>query len=107
MAFEFELPNPNTQNPEGRPQRGRPGSPLGLLGAGAGAPAYAVAKLIDVSKVSAARRARSGMSGVERQARRSRHQCRLLRQSADLTPNMFTLMRFTEWVNPETKISNG
>ena len=59
-----------------------------------------VAKLIDTSKCIGCKACQVGVPRVERHARAGRRQRGGLRQPADLTPNMFTLMRFTEWDEP-------
>jgi len=103
MAFEFELPNPNTQNPQTSL------SEADLVRRSASSvppPAHQltpVAKLIDVSKCIGCKACQSACLewndtrtpvGVNRG---------VYDNPSDLTPQMFTLMRFTEWVNPETQ----
>jgi formate dehydrogenase iron-sulfur subunit len=103
MAFEFELPNPNTKNPK-----------VGLSEAdlvrrsASSVPEPAtkltpVAKLIDVSKCIGCKACQVACLewndmrapvGINRG---------VYDNPEDLTPQMFTLMRFTEWVNPETQ----
>jgi len=93
--FEFELPNPNTQNPTTNL------SEADLVRRSASSvPAPArqltpVAKLIDVSKCIGCKACQAAC--LEWNDKRADI------GTFDLTPEMFTLMRFTEWVNPETQ----
>jgi len=103
MAFEFELPNPNTQNP-----------PAGLSDAdlvrrsASSVPEPAkkltpVAKLIDVSKCIGCKACEAAC--LEWNDKRAPVGINVgsYDQPPDLSTEMFTVMRFTEWVNPETQ----
>ena len=66
-----------------------------------------MAKLIDVSKCIGCKACQSACLEWNDRRERGRLQYGVYDNPQDLTPKMFTLMRFTEWVNPETQISNG
>jgi formate dehydrogenase iron-sulfur subunit len=103
MAFEFELPNPNTQNP-----RTNLGEQDLIRRSASSVPAPSrqltpVAKLIDVSKCIGCKACQAAClewNNVRQPVGETRG---VYDNPDDLTPDMFTLMRFTEWVNPETK----
>jgi formate dehydrogenase iron-sulfur subunit len=102
MAFEFELPNPNTQNPVVNlteadlvqrsastiPPPSRQLTP--------------VAKLIDVSKCIGCKACQAACLEWNDKRPEIETFVGVYENPHDLTPDMFTLMRFTEWVNPET-----
>jgi formate dehydrogenase iron-sulfur subunit len=101
--FEFELPNPNVVNPTVQlseadwVQRSASSVP---------APAKRltpVAKLIDVSKCIGCKACQSAC--LEWNDKRAPVGVNVgsYDNPPDLSPEMFTLMRFTEWVNPETQ----
>ena len=103
MAFEFELPNPNTSNPAvtfgqqdlvRRSASSVPKPERQLT---------KVAKLIDVSKCIGCKACQAAClewNDVRQPVGENRG---VYDNPEDLTPQMFTLMRFTEWVNPETE----
>jgi formate dehydrogenase iron-sulfur subunit len=101
--FEFELPNPNTQNP----QVGLTEADLVQRSASSVPPPARrltpVAKLIDVSKCIGCKACQAACM----EWNDVRPPVGTFEGSydnpADLTPEMFTLMRFTEWVNPQTQ----
>jgi len=103
MAFEFELPNPNTQNPQVSL------SDADLVRRSASSvpePAKKltpVAKLIDVSKCIGCKACQSAC--LEWNDKRAEVGINVgsYDNPTDLTPEMFTVMRFTEWVNPESQ----
>ena len=65
-----------------------------------------VAKLIDVSKCIGCKACQSAcIEWNDTYPRRSRYNIGVYDNPHDLTPEMFTLMRFTEWENPETEQS--
>ena len=103
MAFEFELPNPNTQNPMTNL------SDADLVRRSASSvPAPArqltpVAKLIDVSKCIGCKACQAACLEWNDKRADIGTFAGSYDNPADLTPEMFTLMRFTEWVNPETQ----
>jgi formate dehydrogenase iron-sulfur subunit len=103
MAFEFQLPNPNTQNPKVDL------SDADLVRRSASSvPAPArqltpVAKLIDVSKCIGCKACQSACLEWNDKRAEVGINSGSYENPDDLTPNMFTLMRFTEWVNPETQ----
>ena len=67
-----------------------------------------VAKLIDVCEVHRLQGLPVGLPGVEPDLREEVGvNDGVYDNPLDLTPNMFTLMRFTEWDNPGTAISSG
>jgi formate dehydrogenase iron-sulfur subunit len=102
MSFEFQLPNPNTQNPTTNlseadlvrrsassvPQPARQLTP--------------VVKLIDVSKCIGCKACQAACLEWNDKRQEVGVFAGSYDNPADLTPEMFTLMRFTEWVNPET-----
>jgi len=101
--FEFELPNPPTRNV---------GSNLGeadLVRRSASsvpAPAQkltAVAKLIDVSKCIGCKACESACLEWNDMRAEIGTNVGVYDNPPDLTPSMFTVMRFTEWVNPATQ----
>ena len=102
-AFEFELPNPNTQNPKADM------SDADLVRRSASSmPAPArqltpVAKLIDVSKCIGCKACQAACLEWNDKRVEVGTFAGSYDNPADLTPDMFTLMRFTEWVNPETQ----
>jgi len=103
MAFEFELPNPDTQNlrvdlseadlvrrsASSVPPPARKLTP--------------VAKLIDVSKCIGCKACQAACLEWNDKRAGTGTFVGVYENPADLTPEMFTLMRFTEWVNPETQ----
>jgi len=103
MAFEFELPNPNTQNPQVdlseadwvRRSASSVPPPARQL-----AP---VAKLIDVSKCIGCKACQAACLEWNDMRAGTGTFVGVYENPHDLTPEMFTLMRFTEWVNPETQ----
>jgi formate dehydrogenase iron-sulfur subunit len=103
MAFEFELPNPNTVNPTTNL------SDADLVRRSASSvPAPArqltpVAKLIDVSKCIGCKACQAACLEWNDKRADIGTFAGSYDNPADLTPEMFTLMRFTEWVNPETQ----
>jgi formate dehydrogenase iron-sulfur subunit len=66
-----------------------------------------VAKLIDVSKCIGCKACQVGLPRVEQLAEEVGVNVGVYDNPHDLTPNTWTLMRFTEWENPESAISNG
>jgi formate dehydrogenase iron-sulfur subunit len=103
MAFEFELPNPNTQNPTVN---------LGeadlIRRSASSVPAPArqltpVAKLIDVSKCIGCKACQAACLEWNDKRAEVETNVGVYENPHDLTPEMFTLMRFSEWVNPETQ----
>jgi len=105
MAFEFELPNPNTAPAAAAAKFGEADL---LRRSASSVPALAkrqteVAKLIDVSKCIGCKACQSACLEWNdlRQEIGTNHG--VYDNPEDLTPTMFTLMRFTEWVNPETQ----
>src|SRR5882757_7087864 len=103
MAFNFELPNPSTQNlkvdlGEGDLVRRSASSvppPSRQL--------TPVAKLIDVSKCIGCKACQSAcLEWNDKRADVGINRGDYYNPE-DRTPVMFTLMRFTEWVNPETQ----
>jgi formate dehydrogenase iron-sulfur subunit len=101
--FEFELPNPNTVNPTTTL------SDADLVRRSASSvPAPArqltpVAKLIDVSKCIGCKACQAACLEWNDKRADIGTFAGSYDNPADLTPEMFTLMRFTEWVNPETQ----
>src|ERR1700761_5677498 len=101
--FEFELPNPNIQNPTINL------SEADLVRRSASSvppPARQltpVAKLIDVSKCIGCKACQSACLEWNDKRPDIGTFFASYDNPADLTPEMFTLMRFTEWVNPETQ----
>src|SRR5262244_3669486 len=103
MAFEFELPNPNTKDPKvdlseadlirrsasSVPEPARKLTP--------------VAKLIDVSKCIGCKACQSACLEWNDLRPPIGSFVGAYENPHDLLPEMFTLMRFTEWVNPETQ----
>jgi formate dehydrogenase iron-sulfur subunit len=102
-GFEFELPNPNTTNPT----VGMSSADLVARSASSvPAPAKrltAVAKLIDVSKCIGCKACQSACLEWNDMREPVGINRGVYDNPEDLTPEMFTLMRFTEWVNPETQ----
>ncbi|HTQ83799.1 MAG TPA: formate dehydrogenase subunit beta [Pseudolabrys sp.] len=103
MAFEFELPNPNTKNPT----VGMSDADLVRRSAST-VPAPAkkltpVAKLIDVSKCIGCKACQSACLEWNDKRAPVGENVGVYDNPPDLSPEMFTLMRFTEWVNPETQ----
>jgi formate dehydrogenase iron-sulfur subunit len=102
-GFEFELPNPNTQNPTAnlsdadwvRRSASSVPPPSRLL--------TPVAKLIDVSKCIGCKACQAACLEWNDKRQEVGTFAGSYDNPADLTPDMFTLMRFTEWVNPETQ----
>jgi formate dehydrogenase iron-sulfur subunit len=103
MAFEFELPNPNTQNPQTNLGEGD----LVRRSASAVSPPRRqltpVAKLIDVSKCIGCKACQAACLEWNDVRAKVGTNVGVLDNPADLTPDMFTLMRFTEWINPATR----
>jgi formate dehydrogenase iron-sulfur subunit len=103
MAFEYELPNPDTKNPTINL------SEADLVRRSASSvPAPArqltpVAKLIDVSKCIGCKACQSACLEWNDKRAEIGINVGVYENPPDLTPEMFTLMRFTEWVNPETQ----
>src|SRR5215469_4252355 len=103
MAFEFELPNPNTQNPQVdlseadwvRRSASSVPPPARQL--------TPVAKLIDVSKCIGCKACQAACLEWNDMRAGTGTFIGVYENPHDLTPEMFTLMRFTEWVNPETQ----
>src|ERR1700681_3098143 len=100
--FEFELPNPNTVNPT---------TNLGeadlVRRSASSVPAPArqltpVAKLIDVSKCIGCKACQAACLEWNDKRADIGVNVGVYDNPPDLTPNMFTVMRFTEWVNPQT-----
>ena len=101
--FEFELPNPNTQNPvenlgEGDwirrsassvPPPSRQLTPM--------------AKLIDVSKCIGCKACQAACLEWNDLREEVGINTGTYNNPLDLTPNSLTVMKFTEWVNPETQ----
>jgi len=103
MAFEFELPNPNTKNPT----VGMSDADL-VRRSASSVPAPAkmltpVAKLIDVSKCIGCKACQSACLEWNDKRAPVGENVGVYDNPPDLSPEMFTLMRFTEWVNPETQ----
>jgi formate dehydrogenase iron-sulfur subunit len=102
-GFEFELPNPNTQNPTAnlsdadwvRRSASSVPAPSRQL--------TPVAKLIDVSKCIGCKACQAACLEWNDKRQDVGIFAGSYDNPADLTPEMFTLMRFTEWVNPETQ----
>ena len=103
MAFEFELPNPNTKDAKvgfGQADLVRRSA------SSVPAPARQltpVAKLIDVSKCIGCKACQAACLEWNDMRDRVGINRGVYDNPQDLTPQMFTLMRFTEWVNPETQ----
>jgi len=103
MAFEYELPNPNTKNPT--PNFGE-ADLVRRSASSVPAPARQltpVAKLIDVSKCIGCKACQSACLEWNDKRAEIGTNVGVYENPPDLTPEMFTLMRFTEWVNPETQ----
>jgi len=103
MAFEFELPNPNTQNPTtklGEANLIRRSATSKLPPAQMLNP---VAKLIDVSKCIGCKACQSACLEWNDMRAGTGTNVGVYENPHDLTPEMFTLMRFSEWINPETQ----
>jgi formate dehydrogenase iron-sulfur subunit len=101
--FEFELPNPNTVNPVtnlGEADQVRRSASSVPPPARQLTP---VAKLIDVSKCIGCKACQSACLEWNDKRADIGTFFGSYDNPADLTPEMFTLMRFTEWVNPETQ----
>jgi len=102
MAFEFELSNPNTQNAVTNL------SDADLVRRSASTvppPARQltpVAKLIDVSKCIGCKACQAACLEWNDKRADVETFTGVYENPHDLTPDMFTLMRFTEWVNPQT-----
>jgi formate dehydrogenase iron-sulfur subunit len=102
MAFEFVLPLPPTQNAKTdlgeqdlvKRSASKISPPARQL--------TPVAKLIDVSKCIGCKACQSACLEWNDQRQEVGVNVGVYDNPHDLTPNMFTLMRFTEWVNPET-----
>jgi len=103
MAFEFELPNPNTQNPQVNL------SEADLIRRSASSvppPARQlapVAKLIDVSKCIGCKACQAACLEWNDKRADIGVNVGVYENPPDLSAEMFTLMRFTEWVNPQTQ----
>jgi formate dehydrogenase iron-sulfur subunit len=101
--FEFELPDPNIQNPTTNLSE----SDLVRRSASSVPPPARqltpVAKLIDVSKCIGCKACQSACLEWNDKRADIGTFFGSYDNPADLTPEMFTLMRFTEWVNPETQ----
>lgn len=102
MAFEFQLPNPDTQSPK---------TNLGeadlIRRSASSVPPPArqlteVAKLIDVSKCIGCKACEAACMEWNDVRADIGTNVGVYDNPPDLTPDMFTVMRFTEWVNPET-----
>ncbi|HUA53045.1 MAG TPA: formate dehydrogenase subunit beta [Candidatus Sulfotelmatobacter sp.] len=103
MAFNFELPNPATENVQ---------VTLGeqdlVARSASSVPPPArqltpVAKLIDISKCIGCKACQSACLEWNDMRQEVGTNHGVYDNPEDLTPSMFTLMRFTEWVNPETQ----
>ena len=103
MAFEYELPNPQTENVQttyGQAdlvQRSASSVP---------APARQltpVAKLIDISKCIGCKACMAACLEWNDKRAAIGENVGVIDNPPDLTPELFTVMRFTEWVNPETQ----
>ena len=101
--FEFELPNPNTENPH------TDLSEADLIRKSASSvppPARQLtpmAKLIDVSKCIGCKACQSACLEWNDVRAEIGTNVGVYDNPPDLTPDMFTVMRFTEWINPETQ----
>jgi len=101
--FEFELPNPDTNNPKMafgeadlvRRSASSVPEPARKL--------TSVAKLIDVSKCIGCKACQAACLEWNDMRQEVGTNHGVYDNPEDLTPNMFTLMRFAEWVNPETQ----
>ena len=103
MAFEFELPNPTTKS-----VTPRLGEADLVRRSASSVPEPAkkltpVAKLIDVSKCIGCKACQAACLEWNDKRAEVGVNVGVYDNPPDLTPNMFTLMRFTEWVNPETR----
>ena len=102
MGFEFVLPPAPTQNAKSdlgdqdlvRRSASQIPPPVRQL--------TSVAKLIDVSKCIGCKACQSACLEWNDKREEVGINVGVYDNPHDLTPNMFTLMRFTEWVNPET-----
>ncbi|MBV8792802.1 MAG: formate dehydrogenase subunit beta [Pseudolabrys sp.] len=102
-GFNFELPNPNTRDPKS--DLG-PGDYVRRSASSVPAPSRQltpVAKLIDVSKCIGCKACQAACLEWNDMRDRVAINRGVYDNPQDLTPQMFTLMRFTEWVNPETQ----
>jgi formate dehydrogenase iron-sulfur subunit len=103
MAFNFELPNPSTQDVKTNLGQGD----LIRRSASSVPPPSRqltpVAKLIDVSKCIGCKACQSACLEWNDMRAGVGTNVGVYDNPPDLTPSMFTLMRFTEWVNPETQ----
>ena len=66
-----------------------------------------VAKLIDVSKCIGCKACQVACLEWNDRTERIGFNYGVYDDPVDLTPESFTVMRFTEWVNPETEVWNG
>jgi len=103
MAFEFQRPNPKT---------GTPAATFGqqdlVRRSASSVPKPArqltpVAKLIDVSKCIGCKACQAACLEWNDMRQPVGENLGVYDNPEDLTPQMFTLMRFTEWINPETE----
>jgi formate dehydrogenase iron-sulfur subunit len=101
MLFNFELPNPNTRDPKSdlserdwirRSASAVPPPDRQLA---------SIAKLIDVSKCIGCKACQAACLEWNDMREPVGVNVGVYDNPPDLTPNMFTLMRFNEWVNPE------
>src|ERR1700676_4377889 len=100
----MDLPNPNVQNPKVDLLE----SDVVLRSASAVPPTpdrklASVAKLIDVSKCIGCKACQAACLEWNDRREEVGTNTGVYDNPHDLTPNMYTLMRFTEWVNPETE----
>ncbi|HLL26039.1 MAG TPA: formate dehydrogenase subunit beta [Xanthobacteraceae bacterium] len=102
MRFEFELPNPPTQDVKSdlserdwvRRSASTVPPPERKL--------TSIAKLIDVSKCIGCKACQAACLEWNDKRTEVGVNVGVYENPHDLTPDMFTLMRYTEWVNPET-----
>jgi formate dehydrogenase iron-sulfur subunit len=102
-GFEFELPNPVTRNP--KTDLG-PSDLINISASKKPTPSRQitpVAKLIDVSKCIGCKACQAACMEWNDTKPAPGINVGVYDNPPDLTPEQFTLMRFTEWVNPETQ----
>src|ERR1700720_4431823 len=102
MAFNFELPNPSTQD-----VKTNLGEADLVRRSASSVPPPArqltpVAKLIDVSKCIGCKACQAACLEWNDMREEVGVNVGVYDNPPDLTPNMFTVMRFTEWVNPDS-----
>jgi formate dehydrogenase iron-sulfur subunit len=102
MAFEFELPNPPTENIE---TKLGPGDLVRRSASSVPAPQSQltpVAKLIDVSKCIGCKACQAACLVWNDLRQPIGYNHGSYNNPEDLTPQSLTVMRFTEWINPDT-----